>query len=246
MSIITTDTVYVTLPKNYTNALTDYYLSIQNKDNLIYDIEANQKHTGLEIDSMGTFIKAFLASMQISIAESKFALGQYDEALIEINKGIEMAPYMKEIGKENYYNVRGNVFIALGKFQQAINDFDRCINLNSSFSVAYVNRAIAKINLTNRVSVKSYSMQGGSNNGVFNANWTFPLKVSVKRSDVNIVSALNDCNKAIEIESNLGYSYYIRGQVKKMLMDDDYCYDLIKSKEIGYPVEEELLKDCVR
>jgi hypothetical protein len=90
----------------------------------------------------------------------------------------------------------------------------------------------------------SYSIRGGINNQTFNANWSLPLKTSIKKSDSNIISALTDCNKAIEIDSNLDFAYYIRGQLKKMLIYGDYCYDLIKAKDLGYPVEIELLNDC--
>lgn len=230
--------------KDYIKALPDYYSSIKNKANVIYDIEANQKHTQLTNEPIDTYVNGFIASMQISIAESKFALGQYEEALIEINKGIEIAPDLNEFGKENYYNVRGNIFLALSKYQQALNDFDKCIHLNSSFSIAYVNRAVAKINLANKISMTSYSIRGGINNQTFNANWTLPLMASVKKSDANIISALTDCNKAIEIDSKLDYAFYIRGQIKKMLIYRDYCYDLLKAKELGYPVELELMNDC--
>ncbi|MEI7594100.1 MAG: tetratricopeptide repeat protein [Bacteroidota bacterium] len=172
--------------KNYTKALPDYCASIKNKENVIYDIEANQKHLKLTNESIDTYINGFIASMQICIAESKFALGQYDEALIEINKGIEITPNIKEFGKENYYNVRGNIYLAIGKYQQAIIDFDKCIQINSSFPLAYVNRAVAKINLANNISITSYSIRGGINNQTFNVNWTLPLKTSVKKTDNNI------------------------------------------------------------
>ena len=232
--------------KDYVKALIDYYSSIKNKENLIYDIVANQKHTQMTSESIDKYVSGFIASMQINIAESKFALEQYEEALIEINKGIEIAPNLKEFGKENYYNVRGNIFLALGKYQQALNDFDNCIQLNSSFSIAYVNRAVARINLANKISMTSNSIRGGINNQTFNANWTLPIKTSVKKSDANIISALNDCNVAIDIDSKLDYAFYIRGQIKKYLNHGDYCYDLLKAKELGYPVEPELLNDCGR
>jgi tetratricopeptide (TPR) repeat protein len=77
--------------------------------------------------------------MQISIAESKFALGNYSEALLEINKEVEMAPDLKESGKENYFNVRGNIFLALAKYNEALSDFEKCVQINPSFALAYVN-----------------------------------------------------------------------------------------------------------
>ena len=230
--------------KEYSKALTDYYLSIQNKNNVIHDIQANQQHTQLINESLDTYVNAFISSMQISIAESKFALGKTDEALQEINKGIEIAPAINEIGLENYYNVRGNILLALQQYQPAIADFNQCIQLNSKYAIAYVNRAVAKINLANKTTTTQYFIRGGIENQTFNANWTLPTIAKVKKTDINVISALTDCNKAIEIDGTLDYAYYIRGQVKKMLVYGDYCYDLLKAKELGYPVEPELLNNC--
>lgn len=230
--------------KDYAAAINDYYASIQNKNNLGYDIEANQRHTGLTGESIGVYVNGFIAVAQLSIAESKFALGDYKQALIEINKAIDIAPVIKEIELEIYYNVRGNIFLALGKNQEALDDFNTAIQKGPSFPLAYVNRAIAEINLDSKVAVRSYSIRGGINNQNFNANWTLPLKTSIKNSRSNIFSALADCNKAIELEPNLDFAYYIRGQIRKMLSYDNACADLKKAKELGYPVEESLMKDC--
>lgn len=230
--------------KNYEKAIADYYASIENKYNVIEDVRANQKHTGLANESVESYLNEFLASMQLSIAESRFALGQFEEALLEINKGIALAPNTKVIGKEKYFNVRGNVLLALGKYQQAIADFDKCIELNRSFSLAYVNRAIAKLNQNSKISIKSYSIRGIVNTGSFNGNWTLNSKSSLKKSDENAISALTDCNEAIEISPDLDFAFYIRGQIKKMLSFDDYCYDLLRAKTLGFPVELIVLGDC--
>lgn len=229
--------------KDFNPALIDYAASIKNKENLNEDIAANQKHTRLLGESIDTYSKGLFAFMQISIAEAKFGLGQYENALTEINKGIELAPDLKEIGKENYFNVRGNIFLALGKYQQALNDFEKCIQLNPSFALAYANRAITKINLNNNISMTTRSIKIGIDNQTFNANWGFPLKTSFKKNDSN-TSALQDCNKAIELNPNLELAYYVRGQLKKALIFGDYCYDLIKANDLGYPVEQELLTNC--
>lgn len=230
--------------KNYTKALNDYAASIQNKENLMDDIEVNKKHTQLTDEPIETYANGFISSMQISIAESKFALKHYDEALAELNKGIEMAPHLKEFGKENYYNVRGNIFLALGKYSLAWADFDKCIQINPSFSIAYINRAIAKVNLDNKVSMQSYAIRGGINNQSFNPNWRPPFNTSAKKSEAKLVAALLDCDKAIALDSKLDFAYYIRGQVKKLLADEAYCLDLLKAKDLGYGVEPELMSDC--
>lgn len=232
----------------FKSALEKYFLAIENKENLLEEINKNPRFTGASKEKINSFYKGSLASVQMSIAECKFALGLYSEALTEINKGIELAEEVKEsingFGKESYYNVRGNIFLALGNYEYAKNDFDKCILLNPDFSAAYVNRAVAKTNLENQIKMTSYTVQGGINNEAFNANWKFPIKAKVKKSDSNIISALNDYDKAITIDSKSAYAYYIRGQIKKMLNYNDYCYDLLKANELGYPIEAELLKKC--
>jgi tetratricopeptide (TPR) repeat protein len=232
--------------KDYLKALPDYYASIQNKDNLVNDIAANKVRTGINSDSMGAYAKVFVADMQVSIAKAKFAMGQYEEALTAVTQGIDNTPDGGSWPKENYYNVRGNVFLALGKHLQAIDDFDKCIQLNPLFPIAYVNRAIAKMNQSNQVKMISWSIRGGGGIGsqAFNANWTMPLKSSVKQSDAAISSALSDCNKALDMDPKLDIGWYIRGQIKQKLMYADYCFDLKKARDLGYPVEAELLQGC--
>jgi tetratricopeptide (TPR) repeat protein len=224
--------------KDYSNAISDYYASVQHKESIRK--EAMQNNIPADV-----YVNGFLASMQISIAEAKFAMGQYDEALEEINKGIALAPAAStEFPKEVYYNTRGNILLALGKYQPAMNDFDTCIKLNVSFSLAYVNRAVAKINLSNKVRLSASAFRGNINDHTFNVNWALPLKSAVKNSDENLFSALADCSKAIDIDPALDFAYYVRGRIKKMLNSGGQCNDLIKAKDLGYPVESALLSGC--
>jgi tetratricopeptide (TPR) repeat protein len=228
--------------KDYANALTDYYASIKYKDNLITDVETNRPHTQLK-DSVEMYIKGFLAFTYRSVAECHFALGQHDLALTAINAGIEIAPKIEEDKIENYYNVRGNIYLALEIYRDALDDFNKCIQLNPGFALAYVNRAITKLNLASKVKLKTISINGGSNQ-LFNVNWALPLKTSFKKSDENISSALRDCDKAIEIEPKLAFGYAIRGQIKKLLSHGDFCMDIITARNLEFPIEPELLKIC--
>lgn len=231
--------------RKYKEAINDYYLSIQNKDNLIADIKVNAPHTNINTEGdIKNYVDAFISSMKISIAEARFGLGEYETALEEVNAGIRIGPDLKDFGKESYYNLRGNIYLATEKYSQALADFEKSIQLNPKFAPAYVNKAIARINLSMQVKLKSISVGSTYQGQPFNANWTFPVNINARKSDAGAYSALLDCNRAIELEPEYAYAYYIRGQLKKMLTMGDYCYDLIKAKALDYPVEAEIMKGC--
>lgn len=107
-----------------------------------------------------------------------------------------------------------------------------------------MNRAIAKVSLAEKVKISSYSLNSNFNNQPMSVNWSFPTKSSLKKSESTILSALSDCNTAIEIDKKLGFAYYIRGQIKQMLIYGDYCIDLLTAKELDLTVEAELLRNC--
>lgn len=230
--------------EEYDKALIDYYASIKNKDNLEADIIANQEHTLIDISSMKTQVANFLAYMQLTIAECKFGLKKYEEALKEVNKGIDMLPQKDIVEAEKYYNVRGNIYMGLGRYNLAIPDFDKAIELKPDFAIAFVNRAIARVNFGSQVKITSYTAGIGMNNGLFNPKWNLPGKTVVKQSDPDYIAAIGDCNKAIKLDPEMAFAWYIRGQVKKAASIADYCTDLKQAKALGFTVEEELMKDC--
>ena len=225
-------------------AIENYMLSLKYKENIFEEIKLNPRFANASTEKITSFYNGSLASTYFSISECKVDLGLYDDALTQINKAIELAPDIKEFNKEAYYNMRGHIYLTSGKYEIAINDFNKSIQLNKDFPLAYVNRAIAKMSLVEKVKINAFSLHGNFNKQPMRVNWTLPNKASLKKSESNILSALSDCNKAIEIDNKLGFAYYIRGQIKQMLMYGDYCLDLLTAKALGLTVEAELLKDC--
>lgn len=228
----------------YEKAIEFYNLSLKNKDNILTEIKINPRFADASNEQITSFYKGSLASTYFSISECKTNLGYFDEALKEINTALELAPDINDFNKEAYYNLRGYIHLMSGKYELAISDFDKSILINKNFPLAYVNRAIAKVSLAEKVKIRSYSIHGNFNTQPMNVNWNSPTKSSLKKSESNILSALNDCNKAIEIDNKLGYAYYIRGQIKQMLTYGDYCLDLLTAKELGLTVEDELIRNC--
>ena len=228
----------------YEQAIENYNLSLKHKENILEEIKSNPRFTGASTEKITSFYNGSLASTYFSISECKVNLGLFEEALIQINKAIELAPDIKEFNKEAYYNMRGHIYLKVGKYEMAINDFNKSIQLNKDFPLAYVNRAIAKVSLADKVKISSYSLNTNFNNQPMSVNWSFPTKSSLKKSESNILSALSDCNTAIEIDKKLGFAYYIRGQIKQMLIYSDYCLDLLTAQDLGLTVEAELMRNC--
>ena len=63
--------------------------------------------------------------------------GQWDEAIGEYDKAIEINPYVKA------YTGRGAVYAKKGQYDRAISDHTQAIEMNARYAKAYYNRAIA-------------------------------------------------------------------------------------------------------
>jgi tetratricopeptide (TPR) repeat protein len=186
------------------------------------------------------YMNVFCSTAELTLAESKFALGKTEEALININKAIDIPMILS---KEEHYSVRGNIYLILNKPTLALADFDEAIRLDPNFSGAYADRAVAKSNIAVEMKMVSNTIYGGVNGEHFSPVWVFPSKAS-KRSVQQLESAMADCDQAIKLSADFPYPFYIRGQIKKMTGQDGACYDLLKAKQMGFPVAEELMNGC--
>ena len=74
--------------------------------------------------------------------------------------------------------------------------------------------------------------------------WDLPAQSKTEYSKPNLLSALQDCNQAIKEDSEIGYAYYVRGAIKKLLEKEDYCKDLKRAKSLDYQFDESILENC--
>jgi tetratricopeptide (TPR) repeat protein len=63
--------------------------------------------------------------------------GQYDKAISDFNKAIDLNPKFAEA-----YNNRGLTYAKKGQYDKAISDFTKTIEINPSYTLAYQNRGI--------------------------------------------------------------------------------------------------------
>ncbi len=63
--------------------------------------------------------------------------GQYDQAISDYNKALEINPRHTQA-----YNNRGVAYRSKGQYDQAISDYNKALEINPRFAAAYYNRAI--------------------------------------------------------------------------------------------------------
>jgi tetratricopeptide (TPR) repeat protein len=223
----------------FEKAIGDYKKSTENRENLKSDL-ANRRKT-IDLGSEEVVVNSFIAGANLSMAESYFALLKYDEALLEINKGILIAPEIKELRNEMYYNVRGSILLAQNKPEESLKDFEKCIRINPNFSIAFVNRALARLSFEKLIIVHLKAIKGGVDDKVFHTEWTLAFLGKIKSTEI-VELALADCRKAIELDEKNDLAYYTSYQLKKAI-NLDYCSDIKLADQLRYNV---LMEDLIR
>ena len=119
--------------------------------------------------------------------------------------------------------------------------------MNPFYISAYVQKAIAKVSKAEEGGIRNFSVQSSLNPGKL--QWSKPSKTSLEKSESIILSAIEDCDIAIGIQSGsdaeLGYAYYIRAELKRMLGRNDACLDILAAKALGMELEEDQIKNCM-
>lgn len=229
---------------DYKNALANYHASLENKESIIVELKKNARFVNASEADMLSYYNSSLASIYFGIAECQHYSEDFAGALTSINKAISLAPNLKELNIETYYNRRGLIYLATQKYNLALNDFNKSIEVKKDYAIAYTNKAIARISLIeggkksiSRLSIKSPNLPT-------NVGWLFDNKSAVKRSEGELLTALADCNKAMELDKNLALTYYVRGWIKQILGQKDYCIDILTAKKLGLEIDEMMLQSC--
>jgi len=228
--------------KDYKNALNSYNLVIADKATLVTEIRQNPRFANATAVEVKAYYDRSLATVHCGIATCKIDMGEFDVALTEINEAFKLCIGLDDAGLETYHNLRGNIYLATAKYELAVADFNRSIEIDSLFALAYVNRAVARASQGEKIKISSYSIGGRLVNQPLKFVWAKMGKPSAKNSA--LTAAISDCNEALKLDKNLGFAYYVRGQVKRLLNEQDYCTDLLKAKKLGLNVEANLLRDC--
>lgn len=138
-------------------------------------------------------------------AVSKYNLGDYRGALIDINRAIEIKPYYS-----HYYLYRGEIKNQLFDLISARDDFDKSIELRSNNPNAYIVRGI------NSMMQKKFNEAINDFNIAItldkNNSFAYLYRALSKQSEKRNIEAINDFNKAIQLKPLSSDLYVRRGR----------------------------------
>jgi protein O-mannosyl-transferase len=130
--------------------------------------------------------------------------GNFDQAILDYNKAIEIKPNLAEA----YIN-RGLSYQDKGNFDQALLDYNKGIAIKPNLAEAYYNRGLA------------YQDKGNLDQAILDYNKAIEIKPEyadayynrglVYQNKGNLNQTILDCNKAIEINPEYADAYYNRG-----------------------------------
>lgn len=219
--------------EKYKEATEMYELAVKNEDKLLINNE-------LLVDFKDYKIR-FSHSNLLSLAECFLYIDEIQKAKSTVLASIEISTNFEEPKlKAIDLNVYGLILLNDGNYKKALKTFNESIDQDALTGITYVNRAIAKVSLSENVTTRTMFLSGKIKNQPIGVHWKIPTK---NKTSVKLQSAITDCDTAIGLE-NLPYAYYIRSQIK-MMVNEDYCADLLKAKALGIEVEKELLKKCL-
>ena len=136
-----------------------------------------------------------------------------------------------ESAKE-FYN-SGNLKLDKKEYKEAINDYDKAIELNKKFSEAYYNRALAKNYLKDyKGAIADYSESLELDSTNIQALNALNNRGLAKKALEDYDGAVEDYTKAINLNESFASAYFNRGSVK-VLMDENGCEDFRKALDLG-------------
>jgi protein O-mannosyl-transferase len=223
--------------EDYEGALKDYQTCIQ-KDARAYKAYNN---IGIILAKKGQYAEAIrfydkviqlypaYADAYLNRGTAKHQAGDYEGAMSDYNA------YLKYEPKENAggYLVRGYCFATMGKYTEAIADYDQAISINPELTEAYNKRAFSYFMLEN---TKAAFADFDKCIALDPANPEYYVNRGIVNSVLNQVpSAFFDFGKAIDLNPSYAVAYHNRAKTYMSVGEGNKaCADFQKASQLGH------------
>ena len=170
-------------------------------------------------------------SFHFKNGSAKYQLKNYEGAVLDLNKAIELKPDYKEA----YYE-RALCESELNKYPKALTDFNKVISLDPAFKDAYLNRAFYVKEKTGDFegAVEDYQKYIGLNTAENNA-FAYNNMGFAKFRMNDLDGAMKDVMTSIKLDAKNSFAYKNRALIY-IAMDSisSACHDLNKAIDLGF------------
>lgn len=228
--------------ERYNDALVYYY---DCRDNLEAYRDAAKYSRNLRYlpeDELKVYVSQVDAFNDYSMAECYFNLNQMDSAYKYIQFGLEKSIESSKYHVELFYTLRALIYMNQGQYERALNDVHRSISINRNYAKPYLIRALLKFYQTETIDAQQLQVISVQSNAQI--SFMMPSKKKIAAQREAYVRIIEDCTSAINFDPNEGLAYELRGVVKQILGQSDYCYDLLKAEELGMLMNEYVMAGC--
>jgi len=174
---------------------------------------------------------------------------QYNQAVKGLSATTETLHdmFIKRVTAWDWFD-KGNAFLESRNYNDAINAYNKAIQLNPNNDVAYLKRGVAHFNLGNyQQAINDYNMAINDYNMAIQLNPQYADTYNGRGVAYgklgNSQKAINDFNKAIELNPQYAEAYSNRAVVYFKLGDEHKAVDNVKSAaKLGNKMAQDFLK----
>jgi tetratricopeptide (TPR) repeat protein len=140
----------------------------------------------------------------LSDADQSISQGDYDQAIDDCTRAIELVPGLTEA-----YHKRGIVYTELEEYERAIADFDRAIELDSGYKWAYANKGVALHELGRYDEALAALGQAIQLDPAYIRAYYLRGEIYFAREEYE--RAIEEYDKAIELDPDYEWAYHGKG-----------------------------------
>ncbi|MCR9155134.1 MAG: tetratricopeptide repeat protein [Bacteroidetes bacterium] len=229
--------------EEYDSAISYYHKALDFQEAFESEAILSAGFRGLAGEDLESVLNSILPSVNASLAECYLFKGN----LIECEKYLDLA--MKSIWQlpppivAHLHTISGLLSLSKGDLSQAEYQLNKATIHFPEHAMAYYYLAVTKCIQAGTVSGKGFSMRF-RNKGM---NLRIP-NISERGSsgqEFILRQAMINVDKAILYAPNDALGYALRAVIKRDLKQEGYCYDMLKSRELGFEWSSEEISACL-
>ncbi len=218
-------------------AISDYLNCAGHQSQFITDIKSNPEYK-LDEKKALLYFSGSMASLYEALAECYSNKNEFERALIYADSSVNVIQAYSRVEEfKSIYstclNVRAVLYNEKNELIKAKADLIESCTISGLNPLPHTNLAITycKMAFEKNNKIKELNFKIQSTSGI--SHFNMPSKTN-KPIDTNLLQlALNECNKAIQLDDKLAFSYLIRAQVKQLLFLPDACLDAWQAEKLG-------------